>query len=60
MNLLGIRSIDYLKYALSLMDTLFTDSEMSGSCFSLPKRVKRGKPPKPQLSLEKIKLIEGK
>lgn len=44
-----------VKYALSLMDALFSDDELGSKCFSCGKRAT-----KPQLSLEKIKLIEGK
>ncbi len=53
-NLLVIRAMNAQKYALSLMDAIFSDEEMSKSCFSCGKRGT-----KPQLPQEKVKLIEG-
>ncbi len=54
MDLLSVRAMDSLKYALALMDAVFDDKDMAVCCFS---RGKRGtKSPLPQ---EKIKLIEG-
>ncbi len=46
MNLLAIRSINPSKYALSLMDSLFTDEEMSTKCFAVSSR--SNKPPLPK------------
>ena len=50
-NLLGIRASSADKYALALMDALFTDEEMAKSCYMLTKRSK-----KPPLPTEKITL----
>ena len=36
-NLLGIRASSADKYALALMDALFTDEEMAKSCYMLKK-----------------------
>ena len=38
MCLLGIRVQDLPKYALALMDAIFTDEEMGSCCFSAGKR----------------------
>ena len=38
MRLLGIRAQDPPKYALALMDAIFTDEEMGSCCFSAGKR----------------------
>lgn len=54
-NLLAIRAINPVKYALSLMDALFSDEEMASHCFSCGTRGT-----KPRLPQEKVKLIEGK
>ena len=54
MRLLGIRAQDPPKYALALMDAIFTDEEMGTCCFSAGKR--STKQPLPE---EKIRLIEG-
>lgn len=43
-----------MKYALTLMDEVFSDEEMEMKCFSCGKRGS-----KVQLPQEKIKLIEG-
>ena len=53
-NLLSIRAINPIKYALSLMDATFSDEEMATHCFASGKRGS-----KTQLPQEKIKLIEG-
>ena len=53
-NLLAIRAMNPSKYALSLMDAIFSDDEMCVSCFSCGKRGT-----KPELPQEKVKLIEG-
>jgi hypothetical protein len=37
-HLLGIRAQDPPKYALALMDAIFTDEEMGTCCFSAGKR----------------------
>ena len=54
MNLLALRAVNPEKYALSLMDALFSDEEMASSCFAKSKR--STKPPLPH---ERIKLLEG-
>lgn len=46
--------MDPCKYALALMDAIFTDVEMSTCCFSAGKRST-----KPELPRHKIKLLEG-
>ena len=51
---MAIRSINPVKYALALMDALFSDEEMNGSCFFLSARGKN-----PQLPEEKLKQIKG-
>lgn len=43
-----------VKYALALMDALFSDEEMATKCFSCGKRGT-----KEQLPQDKIKLIQG-
>ena len=53
-RLLGIRAHDPAKYALALMDAIFSDEEMGTCCFVATKRST-----KPPLSVEKVKLIEG-
>lgn len=53
-NLLTIRAMNPIKYALALMDALFSDEEMASHCFSCGARGT-----KPKLPQEKIKLIEG-
>ena len=55
MNLLSIKSAEPDKYALILMEALFTDEEMARSCHSQTK--KSTKPPLPE---EKVKLMDGK
>ncbi len=54
MNLMSIRAIITGKYALSLMDALFSDEEMGAKCFSGTSRSN-----KEALHKEKVKLIEG-
>lgn len=54
MSLLSIRALNPAKYALSLLDAIFSDDETSSSCFSCGKRGT-----KPELPQEKVKLIEG-
>ena len=46
------------KYALVLMDALFTEEDMSTSCFYQSARGTASD--KPQLEPSKVKLIEGK
>ncbi len=55
MNLLLLRATSPEKYALALMDSLFTEEELSQSCFMASKRST-----KPPLNEQNIKLIEGK
>ena len=55
MNLVtGIQAKDPVKYALSLMDNLFTEEEMGQHCFEENKRTT-----KPGLDKERVKLLEG-
>ena len=54
-NLLALRAVDEEKYALQLMDALFTDEEMSSSCY-----VSSQKSKKPGLDPVKVGLLEGK
>ena len=51
MNLLSIRSA---KYALALMDALFSDEEMGCKCFTCTSRSH-----KTPLPMDQVKLIEG-
>ena len=53
-HLLSIRAMDVPKYALALMDAIFSDDEMGSCCFLPGKRSS-----KPQLLQEKIELLEG-
>ena len=52
---MNIRAPDPGKYALNLMDVLFTDEEMRGSCFVATARTK-----KPALDITRVALLEGK
>ena len=54
-NLLHVHGKDCFKYALSLMDILFTKEEMASSCFYATGRSK-----KEALPQEKVQLVEGK
>ena len=54
MNLLSVRAIDPPKYALALMDILFTDEQMRQSVYKTSRHS-----PKPGLDCEKISLLEG-
>ena len=49
-----LRTADIAKYALTLMDVLFTDEEMGGSSF-MPSL----KSNKPALDQERVDLLEG-
>ncbi len=53
-NLLTIRAEDPYKYALHLMDILFTDEEMASSCYVSSKRTK-----KPGLDPARVTVLEG-
>ena len=55
MNLLSIQAIDPNKYALALLEALFTDEELGRSCYA-----KTSRSTKPPLPAEKIALLEGK
>lgn len=55
MDLLTLRAPNPEKYALVLMDALFTDEEMGSSCYAATKRSK-----KDALDAEKINLLESK
>ena len=52
-NLLSIRAVEPDKYALSLMDVLFTEAEMASCCYDNKKSSKPGLPP------TKVQLLEG-
>ncbi len=54
MQLLTIRALNPAKYALALMDAIFSDEEMSSHCFACSPRGS-----KQQLPQEKINLITG-
>lgn len=54
-NLLTLQAPDPEKYALVLMDALFSDSEMATSCYVATKRSKKN-----PLPPEKIELLESK
>ena len=54
MNLLSLRAVNPEKYALALMDALFSDEDMGGSCYAVSKRST-----KPPLEQSKIQLLEG-
>ena len=54
MDLLAIKAAEPEKYALSLMEALFTDSELAISCYSSTTRST-----KTPLSKEKVALLEG-
>ena len=56
-DLLSIKAVDPAKYALNLMNALFTDEEMGSSCF---KKRLGSKTEKPQLSPKRVGLLEGK
>ena len=54
-DLLNIRGVTNCeKYALALMNALFSDEELAISCYSTSKRSK-----KPPLSDDKVSLLEG-
>ena len=53
MDLLSIKAADPGKYALNLMNALFTDEEMGSSCY---KKGLGSKSEKPQLSPKRVKL----
>uniref|UniRef100_A0A1X7SP61 BEN domain-containing protein n=1 Tax=Amphimedon queenslandica TaxID=400682 RepID=A0A1X7SP61_AMPQE len=52
-NLLDVEATDPSKYTLTLMDTLFTDDELSSCCYIASKRTA-----KPGLDKNKVKLLE--
>eukprot|EP00731_Ephydatia_muelleri_P013442 Em0007g752a len=56
-DLLSIKAVDSAKYALNLMNALFTDEKMGSSCF---KKRLGSKTEKPQLSPKRVGLLEGK
>ena len=53
-DLLKIRAVEPMKYALHLMDVLFTEEEMAESCYTSSSRST-----KPGLDQNKIALLEG-
>ena len=53
--MLTIRASDPNKYALVLLEALFTDEELGRSCYA-----KTSRSTKPPLPAEKIALLEGK
>ena len=40
-NLLAVRAVDEEKYALQLMDALFTEEEMATSCYVVSQKSKK-------------------
>ena len=54
-SLLSIRAMDVPKYALALMDAIFSDDEMATCCFSRGKKTTKS-----QLPRDKVQLLEGK
>ena len=54
MNLLALRGVNPEKYSLALMDALFTDDELSVSCFAAMKRST-----KTPLDMERVELLKG-
>ena len=54
-NLLTLRAPDPEKYALVLMDALFTDNEMATSCLTATKRSKKN-----ALPADRVELLESK
>ncbi len=54
MNLLALRAVDEEKYALHLMDVLFTEEEMAQSCYISSQRSK-----KKGLDPKRVELLEG-
>ena len=54
MDLLAVRAVNEEKYALQLMDILFTEEEMASSCYVASQRTK-----KPGLDCAKVRLLEG-
>ena len=54
MNLLALRGVSPEKYSLALMDALFTDEELSVSCFASTKRST-----KTPLEVERVELLKG-
>ena len=54
----NIKAHDIFKYALVLMDALFTEEDMSTSCFFQSERGTASD--KPPLEPSKVKLLEGK
>lgn len=52
--MLNIRAAEPHKYALMLLDALFTDEEMASSCYAASKRSE-----KPELDRTRIRLLEG-
>ncbi len=53
--MLTLRAVNAEKYALTLMDALFTDEEMTTSCFA-----KGSRSTKEALDPSKTKVMEGK
>jgi hypothetical protein len=54
--LLSIKAVDAPKYALNLLNALFTDEELGSSCY---KKKPRSKSEKPPLSPKRVALLEG-
>ena len=54
MKLLKVKAYGSVKYALALMDSLFTDEVMARSCYTSTK-----KSTKPALPPKKVQLLEG-
>lgn len=54
-NLLNVRGSSADKYALNLMDVLFTEDELATRCYEVSKRTT-----KPGLDPKRVQLLEGK
>ncbi|KAL5479782.1 hypothetical protein EMCRGX_G023359 [Ephydatia muelleri] len=57
-DLLKIKSPNIFKYALTLMDALFTEPEMASSCFQQADKGTCSE--KPPLSPRRVQLLEGR
>ena len=55
-DLLSIKAVGAPKYALNLLNALFTDEELGSSCY---KKKPRSKSEKPPLSPKRVALLEG-
>lgn len=51
---MALSAVEPNKYALQVMDALFSDEEMASSCYITSKRTN-----KPGLDIERVTLLEG-